>query len=395
MTKLASAEAIFAEPVTSAPVTAGAGWLEARRAHALETVRVRGVPHRRIEDWKYSDLKSKLDAANDIEIGRIAWTTSALPPGVDLFDLAKAAEAPPWVREHLGKAVNAAVPAASLAFAQSGFALKVARNTAIADPIRIGFSGSGHARALVVVEEGASVILVETPATGGFSNVGVEAVVGANAHLTLVRSTEASSSIQLEDIAVRVARDASFRAHLVNFGATLARLNLRVTLKEPGANAHFSGVSVLGDARHADVTTEVYHHSGQTQSTQLFKKIVGGKAHAVYQGKIIVAEGANGSDSRQTAKAILLSDGAEADLKPELEILADDVKCAHGAAIGDLDGDSIFYLRSRGVPEAEARNLLISAFLEDAILPIANEKIRAEAWNKVEAALTRVLESTP
>jgi Fe-S cluster assembly protein SufD len=202
----------------------------------------------------------------------------------------------------------------------------------------------------------------------------------------------APSSIQIEDAAVSVARDGTFHAHLVNGGAMLARLSLRVTLKEPGANAHFSGVSVLGGTLHADVTTEVYHAAGQTQSTQLFKKAVGGKGRAVYQGKIIVAPGANGSDSRQTAKAILLSERAEADLKPELEILADDVKCAHGAAIGDLDADSLFYLRSRGVPEKEARNLLIRAFLEDAVLPIADEAIRNAAWDMVENALVRATE---
>src|SRR5438105_14743152 len=115
MTKLASAEAIFAESVISAPVTASARWLDARRARALETVRTRGVPHRRVEDWKYSDLKSALDAANDIEIGRIAWTTSALPDGAELFDLTAVAEAPAWVQEHLGKGIdNSAMPAASL-----------------------------------------------------------------------------------------------------------------------------------------------------------------------------------------------------------------------------------------------------------------------------------------
>src|SRR6185312_15183491 len=106
--------------------------------------------------------------------------------------------------------------------------------------------------------------------------------------------------------------------------------------------------------RHADVTTHVAHEVGRTQSTQLFKKVVSGHARAVYQGKVTVAQGANGSDSRQSAKALLLGNRAEADLKPELEIFADDVKCAHGAAVGDLDADSLFYLRARGIPETEA-----------------------------------------
>src|SRR4029078_8632177 len=111
--------------------------------------------------------------------------------------------------------------------------------------------------------------------------------------------------------------------------------------------AKISGVSVLGDSLHADVTTEIYHAAGHTQSKQLFKHVVGGKARTVYQGKITVAEGADKSDSRQTAKALVLGERAEADLKPELEIFADDVKCAHGAAVGDLDAESLVSLTAR------------------------------------------------
>jgi Fe-S cluster assembly protein SufD len=389
---MTATEHAFLEPANA---TTAAPWLGERRARAIDTFRARGIPHRRVEEWKYSDLKAALDAANDVDAGKVRWTLSPLPAGIELIDFEALANAPEWVRAHLGKsAADAAIPAASFAFAQSGFALRVAKGTAASTPITLAWSGTGHARALIVLEEGASLTLVETAASAAFSNIGIEVVVGANANLTIMRIADAAaSSIGVEDIAVRVARDATFRAHLVNGGASFSRLNLRMTLKEPRANAHLSGVSVLTDELHADITTEVYHAAGKTESTQLFKKIVGGKGHAIYQGKITVAEGANGSDSRQTAKAILLGDHAEADLKPELEIFADDVKCAHGAAVGDLDADSLFYLRSRGVPETEARNLLIRAFVEDAVLPIADEALRAAAWTKVEALLARVLEN--
>src|SRR4029079_15503400 len=111
------------------------------------------------------------------------------------------------------------------------------------------------------------------------------------------------------------------------------------------------------------------------------KKVAGGKSRGVYQGKVTVAKGADGSDSRQTAKALLLSERAEADLKPELEIFAEDVKCAHGAALGDLDADSLFYLRARGIPEAEARALLLRAFLEEAVAEITDPAIHDSIWN--------------
>src|SRR4029077_14282332 len=143
---------------------------------------------------------------------------------------------------------------------------------------------------------------------------------------------------------------------------------------------NLSGVSVLSGNAHADVTTHVTHAVGQTQSTQLFKKVVGGHGQAVYQGKVTVAQGADGSDSRQTAKALLLGERAEADLKPELEILADDVKCAHGAAVGELDIDSLFYLRTRGIPENEARALLLRAFLEEAVADIEDDAVRTAVW---------------
>src|SRR5262249_46689244 len=141
--------------------------------------------------------------------------------------------------------------------------------------------------------------------------------------------------------------------------------------------------------------THIVHGAGNTQSTQLFKNVAGGKSRAVYQGRITVAQGANGSDSRQTAKALLLGPRAEADLKPELEIFADDVKCAHGAAVGDLDVDSLFYLRARGIPEAEARNLLIRAFLEEAVAGIESEDMRGVIRKAVEDALLGAMEAPP
>jgi Fe-S cluster assembly protein SufD len=165
---------------------------------------------------------------------------------------------------------------------------------------------------------------------------------------------------------------------------------LAVALQGEGAGVDLSGVSVLSGSSHADVTIHVTHAAGQTQSVQLFKKVVGGGAQAIYQGKVTVAPDADGSDSRQTAKALLLGPRAEADLKPELEILADDVKCAHGAAVGDLDADSMFYLKSRGIPEKDARHLLLHAFLEDAIGSVANTDLREMVRGAVARALDEV-----
>jgi Fe-S cluster assembly protein SufD len=382
---MSNADILFAEALARG--TPAVPWLEGRRADAVKVFQAKGVPHRRVEDWKYTDLRTALEGANDLGADTIALTIGTA--GVEAFDLADLSNAPDWVQAHLGKAAQAgAMPAAALALAHKGVAVRVPKNKHLAVPLRLQVSGAGHARALIVLEDGASLTLLESRDSGaGFSNVAIEVVIGANAHLTHVRTALAApEAIQVEDVAIRVGRDASYRAHLFNGGASLARLNLRLTLKEPGGSAHLSGVSVLGGL-HTDVTTEVYHASGHTHSEQLFKKVVGGKGRAVYQGRITVAQGADKSDSRQTAKALLMGARAEADLKPELEIFADDVKCAHGAAVGDLDASALFYLRARGIPEAEARNLLVRAFLEEAVAEIASDEIRAGVWQAVEAAL--------
>ena len=241
-----------------------------------------------------------------------------------------------------------------------------------------------------LLEAGAALTLVEGAGAADFRNVGFEIVVGEGASLNHVRlSPAAPEAILVEEIGLTLAARALYTAHFANFGAKLSRVELEIALQGEGAAAHLSGVSVLKND-HADVTTHVIHAVGNTQSTQLFRHVAGGRSRAVYQGKVTVAKGADGADSRQTAKALLLGEAAEADLKPELEILADDVKCAHGAAVGDLDTDSLFYLRARGIPERDARHLLIHAFLEDALTDIANIDLRESVRGAVNMALSEV-----
>jgi Fe-S cluster assembly protein SufD len=367
--------------------------LDARRAKAAEAFRALGVPHRRVEEWKYSDLRSLLDAEAITQIVGAQWSIEALPDGVELFNLSSAGKAPDWMRQRLGALGNAgAMDAASLAFARSGFALRVPRGGS--GKVRVRFSGAGQARVLLVLEENAALTLIESADDfAGFQNIGAEILLAADARLTHVRlAPESTDAVRVAEIAASVARGALYRGHFADFGAKLSRTELHIALEGEGAQAHLSGVCVLGQG-HADVTTHIGHAVGNTRSTQLFKNIAGGHSRAVYQGKVTVRPGANGSDSRQTAKGLLLGARAEIDLKPELEILADDVKCAHGAAIGDLDVESLFYLRSRGLPETEARALLMRAFLGEAIDDIENTELCAEVWRAVEDALTRAAEA--
>jgi Fe-S cluster assembly protein SufD len=360
--------------------------LDARRAKARESFRSNGVPHRRVEEWKYSDLHAVLGADKVEEAGAAKWSIEAVPQGIELFDLS-AANPPDWVQQRLGSLnISGAMEAASLGFAKAGFALRVPKSGS--GQVRVTFSGEGQARVLIVLEQNASLTLIENADEFlGFQNIGAEILLAADARLSHVRMTpQAASAIRVSEITASVAKGATYRGHFADFGAKLSRTELHVSLDGEGAETHLSGVGVL-NGHHADVTTHVTHAAGNTRSTQLFKDVAGGHSRGVYQGKVSVAVGANGSDSRQSAKGLLLGNRAEIDLKPELEILADDVKCAHGAAVGDLDAESLFYLNSRGIPEAEARALLMRAFIGDAVDQIEDETIRTSVWQAVDAAL--------
>lgn len=395
-----------------------ASWLEARRAAARDRFERNGLPHRRVEEWKYSDLRNALEAerkgirfavARDpfaavpgprvlLRDGRLDAEHESNSKGFEIWDLAGLGDdAPEWIRAHLGRVLENDMGQTSLAFMQGGVALRVPRGEQAQVHLRyLQTCETVHARVLIELEKGASLLLLESHGTtNGMVNIGVEVVLQADARLTHLRSAApAPDAIHVEEIAIRMARNARYDGCFVPGGAKLSRLELAIALEGEGAEANLSGAGVLSDSLHADVTTNVVHIAGKTASRQLFKFVAGGHGRAVYQGKISVRKGADGSDSRQTSKAILSGARAEADLKPELEILADDVKCAHGAAVGDLDSDSLFYLRARGIPEAEARRLLMRGFLEEAVEGIARDDLREALWRVLEDALPAALEVT-
>ncbi|HKY17987.1 MAG TPA: Fe-S cluster assembly protein SufD [Rhizomicrobium sp.] len=364
-----------------------------RKAEAAAVVHSHGVPHRRIEEWKYSDLKSALGEKG---LGAVTagWLVGNLPSGVEMFDLAQP-DPPPWVMDHFARPTQNVMRAASLVLSAGGVALRVPAGAQIADVLKLDFTGPGHVRGLLVLEGGAALTLVEGVGQKNietdFRNVGFEIVLGEGASLEHVRISPADGqAVLVEAASVHLAARAHYRAHFAGFGSKLSRMELDIALEGEGAEAHLSGVAVLDAHAHSDVTTHVIHRVGNTNSTQLFKHVASGSARAVYQGKVTVAKGADGSDSNQSAKALLLGDAAEADLKPELEIFADDVKCAHGAAVGDLDAESLFYLRARGIPEGQARGLLLQAFLEDAVAEIGHTDLRERVAAELLTALKAV-----
>jgi Fe-S cluster assembly protein SufD len=405
---------------------AGLYWLEARRAKAMEAFGKTGVPNRRVEAWKYTDLSSALEdnlepaakfdgaAGNERIFAGIpgSWVSlvsgfvhrieRSTPDGLEIVDLSTLNQSTPdWIKGNLGilaSGVDQPLGAASLGLMRGGVAIRVRGNGTLHlshfNPGR-GCDWAAHSRILIVVEDGAQLRLFESHSgesgDRALANIGMEIVLKPNAKLHHVRlQAESASTLHIASIGGTLERDAEYRALYAALGAKLARVDVNLRLADKGAHAAIHNVAVLNEGI-ADTTTVMDHASPHTTSRQLFKSVVGGHGRSVNQGRVTVREGAVKSDSHQLFKALLLGPRAEADAKPELEIFADDVICGHGTAIGALEADALFYLRARGIPEAEAKGLLIRAFLEDAIQEFADETVHAALWTHLDAALATTL----
>jgi len=187
---------------------------------------------------------------------------------------------------------------------------------------------------------------------------------------------EASSAYHTAETSVCLDEGAAYRMFILSEGAGLARNEIDVALAAPDAEARLSGATLARGAQHLDTTIRIDHAMPNGSSAQAFRSVVDERAHAVFQGRIRVAPGAQKTDAQQLSRSLLLSAAAGTDTKPELEILADDVKCSHGAAVGDLDKEALFYLRARGIGESEARRILIDAFVGELIAAVESEPAR-------------------
>ncbi len=412
---------------------AGLSWLDSRRVLAMESFAATGVPTRRMEAWKYTDLAGALDGelepATLFRADTAATTTdvfadlpgtrvvlmngflhyiggTALTDDIDIVDLTQlSARTPEWVRLYLGTGPTGGGPGlgtASLALMRGGIAVRVRAGAQGLSPLHLRFINPSrsqplmcHSRVLIVLEEDAQLDLLEShsgvTSEQVLANLGVEFVLKKNARLNQIRvQEEGTHTLHITSLDARVAGGAHYQSLLVNLGAHLSRVDMNVRLEEPLASVGIRAATVLGGEAAADVTTIVDHAAPHTKSRQLFKSVVGGRAKAVSQGRVTVRKGAVKSDSHQMFKALLLAPRAEADAKPELEIFADDVVCGHGTAIGALDEDALFYLRSRGILAAEARQMMVRAFLEDAIGEGTSEAIHDAIWARIDAAMTNV-----
>lgn len=256
-----------------------------------------------------------------------------------------------------------------------------------------GRDGMLHAPVLkVVLEDGAELTLIERHEGAGayWKNMAVEVVLGANARLRHYRIVEDAGVVTLHT-QISQKQDSFYNGFTLIKGGALVRNETHAALRGKNSECDISGVNLLKGKQHADTTIVITHEAPHCRSSQFFRSVLGDESRGVFQGKIHVNREAQKTDGYQLSNALLLSDRAEMDTKPELEIYADDVKCSHGATCGQLDHEPLFYLRSRGLTEVEARMLLVQAFVDEAVEKVADEKTRSSIADMAQEWLRGVL----
>ena len=335
-------------------------------ATALATGDLTLLPSRRDEDWRWTDLRGLIRVAPPA-----SPAVSAVAANPALADL----KAPVMVFAN-GRPLEES----AIAIPATGEGVHVRRFVSATD------ATGHHAEAAVDVGAGARLVLIDSfegQAEGYVADARSVIRIGEGAVLDRsVLLDDAADAVSIALTEVELRPGATFRQTVLASGAKRQRFETRVTHLGGGASARLDGVYVLEGARQSDQTTEVDHKAVDGATAQLTRGVVQDQARAVFQGRIVVAEGADRTDARMAHNALILSDRAEVDAKPELLIYADDVACAHGNTVGALDEDALFYARSRGIPEPEARAMLIEAFLGEVVDRITHDAARelARAW---------------
>lgn len=385
----------------------GLGDLDARDAAAI-WLRGHGLPRRTEEAWKYTDLRrlwerDQSDAGSEADAGHGHAAATALL--ADLFEaagldrdwprmvfvdgvLSEALSNPPGngICSGFGGVASLAVPdhpvvALNTMLARDGVSVRVPEGQDAGQLVLVTLCSGDrdvHLRHRVHLGKGASLTLVEIASgRGAYGNDGVmDVVVGEEASLHHVRLQEDSrEAVSLSHVRATVAQRGCYDGFNMTLGGAVARHEVRARLEGAYAIVHVNGAQLLSGSQVADLTSAIVHDAPHTSSRQTVKNVLTARARGVFQGKILVNRVAQKTDGYQMNQALLLSEEAEIDAKPELEIFADDVKCSHGATAGALDEDQLFYLRSRGIPAREARTILVQAFLDEAFDLIRDEAV--------------------
>jgi len=399
-------------------------WLTHLRSEAATSFERLGIPNRKEEGWRYTNL-DPLVGTNFVSAGKVAPEVAAgifdrhlftgldcprlvfvngrietslsdlagLPDGVEVMTLKAAiAQNPELVKSHLGRyATFREHPfnALNLALFEDGAVVHAKENTVSEVPVELVFLNLGqeegsailNPRVLVVAEKSAQIRVVEThlglDGRSYFNNPVTELVGFDNAHVDYYKlEQESNQSFHVGAVESCQKRDAVIRTTLVTLAGGLVRNNTGATLDGEGSNAILEGLFLAGGKNHVDNFTSIEHARPHCDSREVYKGILMDKATGAFRGRIVVHKGAQKTDSKQTNNNLLLSDDALIHTKPQLEIYADDVKCTHGATIGQLDPDSVFYLRARGISLEAARSILIYAFASEVVNQVKVEPLR-------------------
>jgi Fe-S cluster assembly protein SufD len=401
----------------------GTGWVSALRASAMEAFSAEGLPHRRIEEWKYTDLRERLRdvpapgttvspviAAADIDraLGPLAAIDAerlVLVDGIYRADLSKIAagnavielmslaevlkKAPPWLEAKFAARSGGPVIALNTAFMSDGVLLKVRKGQDPGRPVllihaRAAIEPSAVAvRNVVSVEPGAKLTLIEAhvwldgAGRGALSNAVTDVALADGATCDHIKSlVDRTGSTHLATWTTQLGKGATYRGFQLTASPALARNDINVTFSGEGGKLDLSGAFLARGGEHIDTTLVVDHAVPACESRELFKGVLAGRAHGIFQGKIIVRPDAQKTDGKQMSQALMLSPDAQFSSKPELEIYADDVVCGHGATCTEIDSDLLFYCRSRGIPAEEARAMLTESFIGEAVEKIGDESVR-------------------
>ena len=422
------------------------GWLGTRRKAAMDRFSEAGIPTTRLEDWRFTNLTplSRIGLGPAPALGDAAALSGVLGcwqlEGCDLLVLVNGRFSPALSRpgqlpggarvaplascwgdatleQHLGRVAgvasakdgsetdpaSAALVALNTALVEDGLLIELPAGVALERPLQIvhlqapqSEGGSIQARTLIVAGPGARATVIETFVGGAesayFCNAVTEVVLGENAQLDHVKlQNESPAAVHVAAIQAIQARSSVFRSHSISLGARLARNDINSLLGDEGCECAMNGLFIAGGEQHVDHHTAVDHAKPHCNSFELYKGILAERARGVFNGKIFVRPQAQRTNAIQNNKNLLLSDDATINTKPQLEIWADDVRCTHGATIGQLDEDQLFYLRSRGIDRAAAQRVLVNAFAGDVVARLANEQLRGQVEALVRAQLERLV----
>jgi Fe-S cluster assembly protein SufD len=404
-------------------------WLTALRAGAAATFNELGLPTTRNEDWKFTSVApiaqgkfavaSNAPATPGISAGlrgfefgeewsELVFVNGRFIPdlsshvdqaGLSVVSLAEAlADQPQHLIQHLGQIARYdihAFTALNTALLTFGAIVRVAPAATIRHPVHLVFIADGsdgpvasHPRVLIHAGESSDVTVIESfgslSDTTSFTNAVTEVVVEANARVEHIKiQRESERAYHVGTVEARQAANSRFRSFSFALGGAIARTNIYSTMNEPGSDCTVNGLYLLHGSQHIDHQTRIEHAAPNCTSREVYKGVLDGMSHGVFNGKVFVRPEAQKTDGKQTNKNLLLSDGAKVDTKPQLEIFADDVKCTHGATVGRLDEIGLFYLESRGISAAVARRLLTYGFAADVLAEVTQDAVRHQLERSV------------